>query len=79
MTSYNDVITWIIFKIFGKNFFPPNLITVAEWIKSDIPMLPFQDMALQTLGDKIGWQNYHVHLKIKSTSSAYPPSPLFQC
>ena len=68
MTSSNDVIIWIFFEIFGKNFFLPKLKPVVKWSKSDRPMSPFQDVALQTLGDKIGWQNYHFHLKIKSTA-----------
>ena len=75
MTSSNDVIIWIFFEIFGKNFFPPKLKPVVKWSKSDMPMSPFQDVALQTPNDKIGWQNYHFYLKIKINGLKYPLSP----
>ena len=75
MTSQNDVIKWIFFKIFGENFFSPKLIPVAEWSESDFTMFMFKDGALQTLKDKICWQNYRFHLKIKSTAIEYPLPP----
>ena len=79
MTSSNDVITWIFFEILGKNFFPPKLIPVVKWSKSDMPMLPFQDVALsdtqrQNRLAKLLFlpQNKDQWLKI-------PPFPLIQC
>lgn len=40
-----------------------------------MPMSPFQDVALQTPNDKIGWQNYHFNLEIKINGLKYPLPP----